>query len=181
MRHFSQWTVAVALLGAGSLARAGDVGHFVGGMMDIRDYFVPEPGFYGALYNYFYTSDRYNDQNGNKVSSITIRPGPGPGTTLDVGRGPGHVCARPRFDLGVTLEGSGRKVRRLRGAHVRQCEHPKRRLQLTGPRRHHVRIDLRPGGPVRAAACGWAGRSRTGMSRPDTASTRRWANTAPRR
>jgi hypothetical protein len=83
--HFSQLTVAVALLGACGLARAGDVGHFVGGMMDIRDYFVPEPGFYGALYNYFYTSDRYNDENGNKVSSITIRPGPGPGTTLDVG------------------------------------------------------------------------------------------------
>ena len=45
--------------------------------MDIRDYFVPDPGFYGALYNYFYTTDRYNDQNGNQVSSTTLPDGSG--------------------------------------------------------------------------------------------------------
>src|SRR5512137_3158501 len=54
-----------------TVSRAGDAGHYVGGMMDIRDYFVPDPGFYAALYNYFYSTDRYNDQNGNKVSSTT--------------------------------------------------------------------------------------------------------------
>jgi hypothetical protein len=83
-KYFFRLTLAVALLGAGGLVRAGDAGHFAGGMMDIRDYFVPDPGFYGALYNYFYTSDRFNDQQGNKVSSVTISPGPGPGTTVDV-------------------------------------------------------------------------------------------------
>jgi hypothetical protein len=82
---FSRLTLAAVLLGAPTLARAGDAGHFVGGMMDIRDYFVPpDPGFYGAVYNYFYTSDRFNDQNGNKVSSVTISPGPGPGVTVNV-------------------------------------------------------------------------------------------------
>ena len=83
LRHFSQLMVAAVLLAACGPARAGDAGHFVGGMMDTRDYFVPDPGFYAALYNYFYTTDRYNDQNGNKVSSVTVNPGPGPGLTLD--------------------------------------------------------------------------------------------------
>ncbi len=64
-------SLVTLLLAAGGPARAGDAGHYVGGMMDIRDYFVPDPGFYAALYNYFYMTDRYNDQNGNKVSSAT--------------------------------------------------------------------------------------------------------------
>jgi hypothetical protein len=76
-------TIILALVPA-MVSRAGDVGHYAGGIMDIRDYFVPDPGFYGALYNYYYTSDRYNDQNGNKISSVTISPGPGPGTTVNV-------------------------------------------------------------------------------------------------
>jgi len=80
----SHWTVVAALLCACALARAGDVGHYAGGMMNTRDYFMPDPGFYGALYNYFYTTDRYNNQSGNQVSSITVSPGPGPGTTLNV-------------------------------------------------------------------------------------------------
>ena len=84
IRHLSQLTLVTALFVTANVARAGDSGHFVGGMMDIRDYFVPDPGFYGALYNYAYSSDRFSDQNGNKVSSITIHPGPGPGTTLNV-------------------------------------------------------------------------------------------------
>jgi hypothetical protein len=63
--------------------RAGEVGHFTPGLLNIRDFVVPDPGFYGVLYNYWYSSDRLNDRNGNKVSSITI--GPGPGLTLNVG------------------------------------------------------------------------------------------------
>lgn len=77
IRRFSQLTVAAVLLVATGPACAGDAGHYVGGMMDIRDYFVPDPGFYGALYNYFYTTDRYNDQNGNRVSSTTLPGGSG--------------------------------------------------------------------------------------------------------
>ena len=76
-------TVAAVLLAGGGIARAGDIGHYNGGLMDIRDYFVPDPGFYAALYNYFYTTDRYNDQNGHKVNSVTLGSGPVAGTTLD--------------------------------------------------------------------------------------------------
>lgn len=83
LHNISAWILATALLGACSVANAGDAGHYAGGMMNIRDYFVPDPGFYGGLYNYFYSSDRYNDQNGNKVGPVIINPGPGGGTTLN--------------------------------------------------------------------------------------------------
>ncbi len=75
--------IAAALLAAAGSARAADAGHYNGGIMDIRDYFVPDPGFYAAAYNYFYSTDRYNDQSGNKVSSITLNPGPGRGATIN--------------------------------------------------------------------------------------------------
>jgi hypothetical protein len=65
-----------------SVARAGEIGHFAPGVANIRDYVVPEPGFYGAVYNYWYSTDRLNDRNGDKVHSVTV--GPGPGVTLNV-------------------------------------------------------------------------------------------------
>jgi hypothetical protein len=36
----------VALVAAG--AGAGEIGHYAGGLMNIRDLAVPEPGLYGA-------------------------------------------------------------------------------------------------------------------------------------
>jgi hypothetical protein len=63
-------------------ASAGELGHFAPGVFNIRDFAMPPPGFYGAVYNYFYTTDRLNDSNGNKVNSVTI--GSDPGETLDV-------------------------------------------------------------------------------------------------
>src|SRR5262245_25350735 len=69
-----------ALLAALNGARAGDVGHFNGGVYSIRDYFMPsEAGIYGALYNYFYRTERLNDNNGNKITT-----GPGGLTTFDI-------------------------------------------------------------------------------------------------
>jgi hypothetical protein len=51
-------------------AQAGDVGHFVPGVFDIRDYFVPpDPGVYGALYNYYYRTQRLNDNSGDKITT----------------------------------------------------------------------------------------------------------------
>jgi hypothetical protein len=76
--------LVAAILAASGLAQAGELGHFNPGVPNIRDFLVPEPGFYGTVYNYFYTSDRLNDRNGKKVDSVTINPGPGPGLTLDL-------------------------------------------------------------------------------------------------
>ena len=64
--------------------QAGEIGHFNGGVMNIRDYLVPDPGFYGVVYNYFYTTDRINDSNGDEIRSVTINPGPGPDLTVGV-------------------------------------------------------------------------------------------------
>lgn len=64
------------------LVQAGEIGHYVPGVANIRDFTVPEPGFYGALMNYWYSASRLNDSGGNKVSTLTINPGPGPGLTL---------------------------------------------------------------------------------------------------
>jgi hypothetical protein len=72
----------LALITSGTLA--GEIGHFAPGVPNIRDFVLPEPGFYGVIYNYGYTTDRLNDRNGNKINSVTINPGPGPGVTLDV-------------------------------------------------------------------------------------------------
>jgi hypothetical protein len=76
--------LAVSLSTSLNSARAGSVSHYNPGIFNIRDYFVPEPGLYGGIYNYYYTSGQFNDANGNAISSVNIRPGPGPGVTLDV-------------------------------------------------------------------------------------------------
>ncbi len=63
---------------------AGEISHYNGGFMNIRDFFMPaEPGLYGALYNYYYTTDRVNDQNGDQIGTITLNPaGGGAGKAL---------------------------------------------------------------------------------------------------
>lgn len=61
-----------------------EVGHFAPGVLNIRDFAMPQPGFYGVVYNYFYSTTRLNDANGNKIESVHIQPGTGPGVDVDV-------------------------------------------------------------------------------------------------
>ena len=61
-----------------------EVGHFAPGVLSIRDFTMPEPGLYGALYSYKYRTTRVNDANGNQIKSITIHPENGPGATVDL-------------------------------------------------------------------------------------------------
>jgi hypothetical protein len=74
----------IALLGTIGSARAASSAHYTPGFYNIRDFFVGAPGWYVVPYNYFYTSDQFNDRDGNAVNSITIKPGPGPSVTLKV-------------------------------------------------------------------------------------------------
>jgi hypothetical protein len=75
---------ALCLLLAVGPARAGSVDHYIPGVFNIRDFFLPaEPGVYGGVYNYFYHSEQFNDANGNAVNSISVPPGPG-GVTVNV-------------------------------------------------------------------------------------------------
>jgi hypothetical protein len=62
-----------------------EIGHFNGGFLNIRDYFVPpEPGVYAAVYSYFYSTDRINDRHGDEVHGVNLSPGPGPGVNVGV-------------------------------------------------------------------------------------------------
>ena len=63
-------TAAAAIAGAGSVW-AGELGHDGPGMMNIRDFVVPEPGFYGLLYNYFYSTDTLKNRNGDEVGTLS--------------------------------------------------------------------------------------------------------------
>jgi hypothetical protein len=76
--------LALGLALSTSPTHGGEIGHYPPGLPNIRDFAVPEPGFYGVLYNYFYFSDRLNDSNGDEINSVTINPPGGPGVTLDV-------------------------------------------------------------------------------------------------
>ncbi len=73
-------TTALAITAPAALA--GEMGHFTPGLPNIRDYAVPEPGFYTEVMTYWYSTSRINDANGDRQGSITINPGPGPGLTL---------------------------------------------------------------------------------------------------
>jgi hypothetical protein len=72
------------ILGGGAAAPAAEIGHYAGGLPNIRDLLVPAEGLYFVVYNYGYTTDRINDAEGDKLRSVTIQPGPGPGLTLGV-------------------------------------------------------------------------------------------------
>jgi len=47
-------------------AHAGEIGHFNGGVMNIRGYVMPDPGVYAAIYNYWYMTDQLNNSNGHE-------------------------------------------------------------------------------------------------------------------
>jgi hypothetical protein len=55
--------------------------HYVPGTFNIRDFALPDPGFYGAIYNYGYMTDDLRNVNGNQIKSVTIT---GPGGRLSV-------------------------------------------------------------------------------------------------
>jgi hypothetical protein len=65
-------------------AYAGEIGHFVPGVPNLRDFAVPPAGFYGVIYNYNYSTTRLNDANGNQVSSVIVGPGGGVKLNVDV-------------------------------------------------------------------------------------------------
>lgn len=63
---------AAAALGWSAVGTAG-VGHYMPGMMNIRDFLVPEqPGMYTALYLGNYSTDKLKDRNGNTIDKATF-------------------------------------------------------------------------------------------------------------
>ncbi|MBZ0160379.1 MAG: transporter [bacterium] len=74
--------VAVMLFGGAGRVWAGELGHYTPGSQSIRDYFVPEPGFYYVEYHSLYRAHTLKNRNGDEVKSIT-RTGPSGTTTVN--------------------------------------------------------------------------------------------------
>lgn len=64
-------------------AFAGEISHYAPGVANIRDFAIPDPGFYVVVYNYGYMTDRLNDAAGTKLSTVTL--GPNSNVKLNVG------------------------------------------------------------------------------------------------
>jgi hypothetical protein len=66
-------------LGLAAPRLAGAIGHYVPGLPNARDLFVPPPGLYLVNYTYWYHADTFKDRNGATVDSFTVNiPGQGP-------------------------------------------------------------------------------------------------------
>ena len=63
--------LTVATLATAVGTQAGELGHYMPGVLNIRDFFVPEPGFYYAQYHYLYSTDTLKNRNGDEVGSLT--------------------------------------------------------------------------------------------------------------
>jgi hypothetical protein len=78
-------TIAVFAISLLAAPVAAEIGHYVPGMLNIRDYFQPPaPGIWGAAYNYYYSTDRRNDDDGDRIGSLLVNPGPGSGVVVDL-------------------------------------------------------------------------------------------------
>ena len=83
MKSLKSVTLVALALAVAFGAQASETGHFSPGLMNIRDYFIPDPGVYGVMYNYWYMSSQLNDKNGDEMKQITIGVPP-QSATLDL-------------------------------------------------------------------------------------------------
>jgi len=70
------WVVA-------SPSGAAEFGPSSPGGRNVRDFFVPQPGFYLVAYSVYYTSDTLTDSHGNEVKTIDVTPPSGKSIALD--------------------------------------------------------------------------------------------------
>jgi hypothetical protein len=113
------WTIVSLSLVLGVKVQGGEIGHYAGGLVNIRDVIMPPaPGVYAAVYNYYYTTDQLNNANGDKISSVNINPGPGR-RNGELARGCGHRRYRAASDVGSASQDIWRPLRRLYCALIR--------------------------------------------------------------
>jgi len=80
MKKYLVVIIALSLLPGISLAR--EAGHYVPGIISIRDLALPGPeaaGFYYEQYNAFYSVDTYRNRDGDSIDSLSVGP-----LTIDV-------------------------------------------------------------------------------------------------
>ncbi len=78
--RIGSWAVLLATaLGLAAPHVAGAVGHYVPGLPNARDLFVPPPGLYLVDYTYWYHADTFKNRNGTTVDSFPVNvPGQDP-------------------------------------------------------------------------------------------------------
>ena len=73
---------SVIVIGAIVAATAcAQTAHYVPGSFNIRDFALPDSGFYAGIYNYGYLTDTVKDSSGNPINSVSVT-GPGGRVTL---------------------------------------------------------------------------------------------------
>ena len=80
MDRAQQWHRLAIVLGVvlsgmaafGPRGEAGELGHYVPSLFNVRDLVMPAKGVYGALYGLHYMSDDLMDANGDEIRSVTI-------------------------------------------------------------------------------------------------------------
>jgi hypothetical protein len=75
---------SIILVSAVTAAAACAQDHYAPAVANIRDWTVPDPGLYGALYNYGLLTTSLNDANGNPIDSLTITGPNGRSATLNL-------------------------------------------------------------------------------------------------
>jgi hypothetical protein len=93
-------TLAVELLiviGAITATTAFAQDHYAPGIANIRDWIVPAPGLYGALYNYGLLTNSLNGADGNPINSVTFTGPNGRSATLNVGVNVNAYALAPMF------------------------------------------------------------------------------------
>ncbi len=89
--------VSVLTIGAITISAAYAQDHYVPGVANMRDWIVPGPGLYGALYNYGFLTDRLNGANGEPINSTTLTGPNGRSVTLNVGTNVNAYVLAPMF------------------------------------------------------------------------------------
>jgi hypothetical protein len=71
--------------------------HFAPAIANIRDWTVPDPGLYGALYNYGLLTNSLNGPDGNALNSVTVTGPNGRTATINVGVNLNAYALAPMF------------------------------------------------------------------------------------
>jgi hypothetical protein len=71
------------------------VGHYVGGVPNVRDFFLPPEGLHFAQYTYFYHTDSFRNRNGNPVDRLIVPPRLRPPSTLPLDVSLNQVALSP--------------------------------------------------------------------------------------
>jgi len=59
------------LVTSNGVLTAGTLAHYAPGVYNIRDFYVPDPGFYTLLYAPYYHTHQYKDSNGNTTNFVS--------------------------------------------------------------------------------------------------------------